>query len=102
MTDYKYNYGTMGPEWIDDQIRRANPEEVVAKIRYHDITYPPMERMTRVYGHDMIDATYTTPDKKPGMAETPGELWRMIWSALAMVAVMALPFVAGALVWRMI
>jgi hypothetical protein len=29
MTDHEYNRGTMGREWLDDQIRRANPSEPV-------------------------------------------------------------------------
>ena len=103
--------GTMGQEWIEREIRRADGEEVVAKIRHYEGYIAPDE-YTVIDGNTAYHVRANTrpplPNgeplfelhrEKPGMAETPAGLWRMIWPALVIFIMFAIG--AGALIWRM-
>lgn len=73
---------------LTERLKAERAEQIaliVDKLRYHG---------------QVVDATFIAPDEKPGLAETPAELLRMIWPALAIFALFVLPFVAGALAWR--
>ena len=105
--------GTMGPEWIEREIRRANPEEVVAKIRHYEgrngYEYTAQDGNTTYHVRantrpPLPDATplFQLSDEKPGMFATPRDLLTALalWCLLAGLAVGVIGAVV-AFAWRM-